>query len=231
MNRKMFGVGGLVVAALSFACIDRGTPDACAGDSGCAGASGADGSSVAGNAPTGFERCSSSAPADAGIPPARRNELGIDYDDRLRREGRVSRVTPDLAVITTDRGTSTFRWRGPALDAAFAVGDDVQLVVEFVGGLSPAKFSYVRSSSATAVLVDGTPYGFSAHDAEFQRELEGLPSDFPKLVYHSVSCCDTGGGNYYTDFYRCDMSALEAIVDGIATPIPRGTTGTSGSWC
>jgi hypothetical protein len=146
-------------------------------------------------------------------------------------EGRVSSVAAQQMEIATSEGPATFNWQGPALDIAFAVDEPVQVDVSSGPyALSPPKISIVRSERATAVAVNGGPWGSLRTESDASTTL-GLEPTLPLLAYSTISCCAShfkyASGR---DDYTCDRSALEARFEGSSTAIARGTTGIVGPW-
>jgi hypothetical protein len=123
----------------------------------------------------------------------------------------------------------TFAWRGPSLTPAFAVGDAVQVVTQYLlTGLSSARMSIVRSPSATAVTVDGAPSIALSTLAGSSQALSTNP-DFPELSYGLVSCCTEGTFGAQVRA-TCDYAALQASFGGNSSMIALQQTGAVGPW-
>lgn len=255
---KIMGGGGaqafFAVAALIWAGCDSDAPSASLDASGSAGASGSsdegdaglvdsggDGSGRGGNVattrgPGDFDSCNSVArvaPADAGdAPGARPSRLGLLVSEPITVDGQVSDLAADRMVITTPEDTLTFFWMGPSLDAAFTIGDAVQVVAEDtnLGAFGAQWLSSVRSGDATAAVLDAIPMTVMGKSPGSTRSLALSPS-FPELVYGVKSCCFTATGTSSNPYYySCDYSLLDATFEGTSVPVALGATGLLGPW-
>ena len=223
---------------MSFACIeddpdgvrDRGT------DAGLVLTGGAGADAGPSDVPTGAGRggelplCSASL-SDAGAATVTRYELGLDTRDPLTIDGLVSSVGPTRIEVAASGATYALDWLGPGLDGAFAVGDAVQLHSEPNIGTSwgALRLSVLRSSSATAVVLDGAPWRVMSVEPGATATLQA-PPELPELVYGLKSCCALGSSSHVGPDFQCDYSALEAQLDDDTTAIPLGTTGVIGPW-
>ena len=222
---ELLALGYALVAVASVGCTENREQAPRQGMAG-AGGQGVGGSSGFGS----FEPCTA-APAlnfDAGSLP--RGVLGFAAGDglNLRHDGYVSRVAADRVDVTTPGGAYSFAWRGPALDTAFAVDDSVQVLVNTYGyGL---QLSVLRSSNATAAVVDGWDWVVMNKEPGSTATLRGVPSEFPALVYRLVSCCDAGFRAPWGASTQCDYSGLEASLEGETTEVRLGGTGEIGPW-
>lgn len=158
-------------------------------------------------------------------------ELGVTPDEgqRVAVDGYITSVDSDHVELTTPYGAYIFNWRGPGLDSAFAVDEAAEIVIAQARiGLFPPRVSTLRSSSATAVAVAGTPWVVMNTDPGSTATLPGLAPELPELVYGLRSCCSErtslGPRN------ECDYSALVATLDGSSAAIPLGETGLIGPW-
>lgn len=220
-----------VLTATLFACAESngGTPAAVGGAAGGVEEGGSGGFVPQGGRGNVGGACPGPASASDAGPPLSPADLGFFSADWTTREGHLSSVAADRIDITTPDGTHSFGWRGPALDAEFAVGDSVQLeATDGFGYGSRAYISTLRSSSATAVVVAGSPMWLLGVQQGSKVTVPDLAPELPELVYRLVSCCHHDG--LFGITVRCDYSALEATLGGSSTAIPLGETGLIGPW-